>query len=152
MKSIHITGVVLAIALAWGMAGSRAAAGTGAPDIKPLALRGIMQDMEARMRDIAQAIHGEDWPRAEDRARRIATHPQPPFTEKIRILGFVGVKVGGYKAHDSAMRDAAEALAQASGNRDGESAKTAFLALRANCDNCHREFRAPFVAHFYGER
>ena len=59
---------------------------------------------------------------------------------------------GKYKSHDHKTHEAAHALAQAAKNKDGVATIAAFQSVQAGCYGCHREFRKPFVEHFYGVR
>lgn len=115
----------------------------------PLALRKIMQDLEKNMHLMADGIAREDWPLVERIAPRIANHPQPPFIEKMRIMGFVGTHIGKYKAYDSSIDEHAQAVGKAAKSRDSHGAMLMLQKLQTSCDNCHNEFQKPFVAHFY---
>lgn len=119
---------------------------------QPLALRGIMQDLGRHMQTVTLGISREDWTLVEKTAPLIAQHPQPPLMEKTRILAFVGTDMGKYKSHDHKTHEAAHALAQAAKNKDGVAAIAAFQSVQIGCYGCHREFRKPFVEHFYGAR
>lgn len=116
---------------------------------EPLALRKIMQDLEKNMHLMADGIAREDWPLVEKVAPRIADHPQPPFIEKIRIMGFVGTHIGKYKAYDGSIDEHAQAVGKAAKSKDSHGAMLMFRKLQASCDSCHNEFQKPFVAHFY---
>lgn len=116
---------------------------------EPLALRKIMQGLEKNMQLMADGIAREDWPLVEKIAPRIADHPQPPFIEKMRIMGFVGAHIGKYKAYDGSIYEHAQAVGKAAKSNDGHGAMLMFRKLQTSCDNCHNEFQKPFVAHFY---
>lgn len=128
----------------------------GAPALadtaKPLALRGIMQELGQHMQTVALGIAREDWGLVAKTAPLIAKHPQPPFKEKTRILAFVGTDMGRFKRHDHNTHEAAQALGQAAEKQDGRAVITAFQAVQTSCLDCHHEFRKPFVEHFYGAR
>ena len=119
---------------------------------QPLAMRGIMQDLGRYMQTVTLAIAREDWALVEKTAPLIAQHPQPPLMEKTRILRFVGTEMGKYKSHDHKTHEAAHALGQAARNQDGVAVIAAFQSIQSGCYGCHREFRKPFVEHFYGVR
>lgn len=122
------------------------------PPTQPLALRGIMQDLGRHMETITQALAREDWTRIEETAPLIADHPQPPFMEKARILTYVGTNMRRFKRHDQKTHEAAQALGQAAGKQDGQAVAAALQTLQGRCNDCHQEFRKPFVEHFYGAR
>ncbi len=124
----------------------------GAQAAEPLALQKIMKDLGRHMQTVADGISREDWELVAKTAPLIAEHPQPPFGEKARILGFVGANMGKYKAHDGRTHDAALALGRAARLKDGPGVIAAFAELQTRCHDCHREFRRPFVEHFYGAR
>ena len=146
----------LTIEFALGMGLSLLVAGApalaAAEPAQPLAMRGIMQDLGRHMQTATLAIAREDWALVEKTAPLIASHPQPPLMEKTRILTFLGTDMGKYKSHDRKTHEAAHELAQAAKNKDGMAAIAAFQSIQSGCYGCHREFRKPFVEHFYGAR
>ncbi len=119
---------------------------------KPLALRGIMQDLGRHMQTASLAIAREDWALVEKTAPLIAEHTQPPVLEKTRIMAFIGTGMGRFKGHDQKTHEAAKAMAQAAANKDGQAVIAAFKDIQIGCLGCHQEFRKPFVEHFYGAR
>ena len=118
-------------------------------DNPPLALRKIMQDMDKNMHIMADAISREDWPLVERVAPLIAEHRQPPFIEKMRVMGFVGTSIGKYKAYDGSIYEHAQAVGKAAKSNDSQGAMLMFRKLQTSCDNCHNEFQKSFVANFY---
>lgn len=118
-------------------------------DTPALALRKIMQDLDKNMQLMAAGISREDWPLVGEIALQIAEHRLPPFSEKIRIMGFVGTSIGKYKAYDGSIYEQAQAVGKAAKSSDGHGARLMFRQLLTSCDNCHSEFRKSFVAHFY---
>ncbi len=123
------------------------------PDaVKPLALRGVMQEMERQMQTIAQAIVSKNWPSVEQATSLIADHPEPPLGEKLRIFAFMGTDLPRFKGYDNRTHEAALAVGQAAKDKDGVEVAARFRILQARCNACHDEFRKPFVAHFYGTR
>ena len=123
---------------------------SAATDAEPLQLRKIMQSLSADMQILVDATAMEDWPRAEQAAARIADHPTPPMSEKVRILSFMGSKMAGFKAHDDKTHDAASALKQAAHQQDGVRVIEQFARLQNTCLSCHQNYRASFQQHFYG--
>ena len=121
-------------------------------DTPPLALRKIMQDMDKNMHSMADAISQKDWPLVERIAPLIADHRQPPFFEKMRIMGFVGTNISKYKAYDGSVVEQAQAIGKAAKSNDVQGTELMFRTLQASCDSCHNEFQKPFVAHFYGKK
>lgn len=119
---------------------------------EPLALRKIMQDLGRDMEAVTGAISREDWAAIEKLAPRIASHPQPPAGEKLRILAHVGSNASAFRAHDERTHDAAVALQKAAAAGDGKSVIAAFGAVQNSCFACHQAFRPSFVKHFYGTR
>jgi cytochrome c556 len=141
-----------ALSMGLTLLASGASASAGAEPAKPLSLRGIMQDLGRHMQTATLAIAREDWALVEKTAPLIASHPQPPLMEKTRILTFLGTDMGKYKSHDHKTHEAAHALGQAARNQDGVAVIAAFQSIQTGCYGCHREFRKPFVEHFYGVR
>ena len=58
--------------------------------VEPLALRKIMQELGRNMQAITGAISQEEWVQVVQLAPKVAAHPEPPFTEKMRILAYLG--------------------------------------------------------------
>lgn len=125
----------------------------GGPEpAESLELRRIMREMGENMQRITDAISREEWALVEKSAPLVADHPQPPFMEKMRILSFIGTEVATFKGHDKKSHAAAVAVADAAGERDGDAVIEAFATLQKTCLNCHRQFRKPFVQHFYHQK
>lgn len=127
-------------------------AASGAHAAEPLALQKIMKDLGKNMQVVTDGISREDWALVEKTAPLIADHPQPPFSEKIRIMSFVGTDMAKYKAYDGEAHDQAQVVGTAAKAKNGPGVILAFQKLQTNCYNCHSEFRKPFVAHFYGRQ
>lgn len=119
---------------------------------EPLALQQIMKDLGNHMQIITDGVSRGDWEQVEKTAPLIANHPQPPFSEKMRILGFVGTDMAKFKAYDGETHDQALAVGKAARAKDGPGVILAFQKLQTSCYSCHSEFRKPFVAYFYGRK
>lgn len=121
-------------------------------EIKPLALRKIMQDLGESMQTVTDGISREDWQLVLSEAPLIANYPQPPLTEKVRLLRFAGSNVARFKGHDKRTREAAQQLESAAASGDGLSVIASFATLQKSCLACHQDFRKEFVQHFYGDQ
>jgi cytochrome c556 len=121
-------------------------------EVKPLALRKIMQDMGKNMQGITDGISREDWELVEKMSLLIAEHPQPPPLEKISILSFIGTEVGKFKGYDEETHKAAQGLRQAAVTKNGSAVVFAYATLQNSCLACHLSFRKPFKEHFYEKR
>lgn len=152
MKGRRFTGFIVAAGLFFSAPSGVAMAETGSETAKELALRKIMKELGANMQVITDAISREDWPLIEKTAPLIADHPQPPLTEKMRIISFMGGDMGRFKGYDTETYKAAEALKQAAGTQDGQEVIAAFQRLQTTCYGCHHDFRQPFLKHFYPTR
>ena len=146
-KTIVAAGVIGSLLMA-----ASTTAGADDPEVKPLALRKIMRDLGQNMQIITDGISREDWELVAKTAPLIADHPQPPLTEKARILGFVGTDAGQFKGHDKNTRLAARELGQAAVRQDGLAVISAFARMQTSCLACHQSFRRPFQEHFYEKR
>ena len=112
-------------------------------------LRQIMRDMGTDMQVIVDAISRENWKTVETIALKIATHPQPAFTERLRILSFVGFDVNQYKKYDDNTHDIAKQLSRIANDKDSYGVTSAFNDLQNACLACHQHFRKAFIKHFY---
>lgn len=147
-------GKVLSLMLAGGLsftlvAGAMAETAEGS---KEMALRKIMKDLGGSMQAVTGAISMEDWPLIEKTAPLIADHPQPPMTEKLRIIAFMGTDMGKFKGYDAKVHEAADSLGKAAKAQDGPAVIAAFNTVQTACYGCHRDFRKQFLQHFYGTR
>ncbi len=127
-------------------------AATGVQAAEPLILQQVMKDLGKNMQVITDGISREDWELVGKTAPLIADHPQPPMTEKMRIMSFMGTSMGKFKAHDGETHSQAQAVGKAAKAKDGQGVILAFQKLQTSCYNCHSEFRKPFVAHFYSKK
>lgn len=145
---------ILRYMLAGGFALAMAsgAAAEAADQAKEMALRKIMKDLGASVQAVTHAISMEDWQTVERTAPLIADHPQPPLSEKMRIIAFMGADMGKFKGYDAKVHEAAGSLAEAAKAKDGTAVIAAFNSVQTACYGCHRDFRKQFLQHFYGAR
>ena len=120
--------------------------------VEPLELQKIMKDLGKNMQLVTESISREDWALVESTSHLIAEHPQPPLTEKVRIMGFMGTNMGKFKGFDGQTHDTANEMAKAAQEKDGQKVILSFQKLQSSCLACHQEFRKPIIEHFYGER
>ncbi|BCB26860.1 hypothetical protein SKTS_17460 [Sulfurimicrobium lacus] len=125
---------------------------TGVHAAEPLVLQNVMKDLGKNMQTITDGVSREDWELVEKTAPLIADHPQPPMSEKMRIMGFMGSNMGKFKAYDGETHDQALAIGKAARAKDGQGIILSFQKLQTSCYNCHSEFRKPIVEHFYGKK
>lgn len=125
---------------------------TAATAAEPLVLRKIMRELGKNMQHISDSIMREDWTQVTEIAPRIADHPKPPLTEKIRILTFVGSDVGKYRDYDEKTHQAGQELRRAAVHKDRTEVISAFATLQESCAACHQSFRKSFQEHFYEQR
>lgn len=118
-------------------------------DSEPMALRLIMQDLELNMQRIASAIVREDLATVAELAPLVADHDEPPMTEKMHILSFMGSDAGAFKSLDGVTHDTAMMLKEVAENDDGDAVIKIYADLLESCVACHQQFKQPFVDHFY---
>lgn len=117
---------------------------------EPLELQKVMKELGKNMQVITDGISREDWALVAKTAPLIASHPQPPVSEKMRIMKFMGPEMSKFKAFDGETHDAAHGLEHAAHEKDGHKVIVAFQHVQTTCLNCHQTFRDKFVEHFYG--
>jgi cytochrome c556 len=118
---------------------------------EPLELQKIMKDLGKNMQTVTDGISREDWALVDKASRLIADHPQPPLTEKMRIMGFMGANMGKFKNFDGQTHEAANEVAKAAQEKDGQKVISSFQKLQTSCLGCHQAYRPAFVEHFYGK-
>ena len=119
---------------------------------KPMALRTIMERLGRDMQVVTGAISKEDWPLVAELAPRIAKHAEPPMSEKMRILAWLGADAGKFRGLDRQVHDAATAMGEAAQRNDGQAVIAAFSKTQQSCLACHQSYRRSFVEKFYGSR
>lgn len=117
---------------------------------KPMALRGIMDQLGLDMQEVAGAIAREDWEAVAALAPRMTDHEEPPATEKVRILAWLGTDALKFRGHDKQVGEDAVRMGQAAGEGDGEAVIDAFADVQRSCLACHQAYRQDFVKRFYG--
>ncbi|MDD2686703.1 MAG: cytochrome c [Gallionella sp.] len=117
---------------------------------EPLELQKVMKDLGKNMQVITDGISREDWTLVAKTAPLIAAHPQPPVSEKMRIMKFMGSEMSKFKSFDGETHEAAHSLEHAAHEKDGHKVIAAFQQVQTTCLNCHQTFRGKFVEHFYG--
>lgn len=118
---------------------------------EPLELQRIMKDLGRHMQSVADGISREDWESVDKTAPLIADHPQPPLTEKMRIMAFMGTDMPRFKAFDGNTHDAATEMGRSAQEKNGQKVIDSFHKLQSACLACHQTFRTPFVEYFYGK-
>jgi cytochrome c556 len=118
---------------------------------EPLTLRKIMQNLGKEMAVIAEAIAREEWDQVEKSALRIADHPRPPVTERMKIMALLGEDMRRFKAYDAKTHDTARVLAEeAAAKKQSAAIVSTFATLQNSCLACHQNFRKPLQEKFYG--
>lgn len=125
---------------------------SAATSANEMVLRKIMRDLDKNMQAITHGIAQEDWASVAKIAPLIADHPQPPLTEKIRILTFLGTDAFAFRGHDHDVHQAAVAIGQAAAKQDGAGVISAFANVQTSCLACHQGYRKSFMQHFYPDR
>ncbi|MBS0506012.1 MAG: cytochrome c [Proteobacteria bacterium] len=118
----------------------------------PLALRGVMDKLGHDMQAVTGAIAQEDWALVARLAPQIARHEEPPATEKIRILTWLGAQASKFRGLDQQVHDAAMAMGDAAQRGDGPAVIDAFARVQHSCLACHQGYRKAFAEHFYPAR
>lgn len=119
---------------------------------KPMVLRSVMQQLGRDTQSVTAAISRADWTRVVELASRIAHHSEPPLSEKMRILAWLGTDAGKFRGFDEGTHEAAQAMGQAAERGDGKAVIQSFARMQESCLACHQAFRKPFVERFYGQR
>ena len=119
---------------------------------KPRALQGVMEKLGRDMQNVTGAISKEDWALVAQLAPKIARHAEPPLSEKMRILTWLGTDAGKFRDFDEQTKKAASAMGGAATRGDGQAVIAAFAKVQQSCLDCHRSFREPFVKHFDEKR
>ncbi len=142
-----------AIALSVALAASAAEPGAQSAEVaKPMALREVMHKLGRDVQAVAGAISMEDWPRVAELAPKIARHAEPPMSEKVRILAWLGTNAAEFRRFEGQVHEAATAMGEAAKRGDGEAVIAAFSRTQQSCLACHQGFRRSFVEQFHGRR
>jgi cytochrome c556 len=117
-----------------------------------MALSAVMKRLGQDMRAVTGAISREDWALVAELAPKIAAHDEPPLTEKMRILTWLGTDAGKFRSFDTQVHDAANGMGKAAMRGDGPAVIDAFARVHQACLGCHQGFRKSFVEHFQEKR
>jgi cytochrome c556 len=129
--------------------------GIGAQSVeaaKPMALRTVMEKLGRDMQAVTGAISKEDWAMVAELAPRIANHAEPPMSEKMRILTWLGTDAGKFRGLDGQVHEAAVGMGKAATRSDGQEVIATFAKVQQSCLACHQGFRKSFQEHFYDKR
>lgn len=119
---------------------------------EPMSLRTVMEKLGHDMEAVTGAISKEDWALITELAPKIANHAEPPMSEKVQILTWLGSDAGKFRSFDMQVQAAATEMGEAAKQADGQRVIEAFSKTQQSCLACHQNFRQPFVKRFYGER
>lgn len=119
------------------------------PPKNAMVLRQIMQELDNNMQLTNHAISREDWDVVAKTALLIAEHPEPPFSEKLRIMMFFGRDTSRLKQLDGQTHQAAKNLATEAKTGNRQNIMRSFNTLEQSCTNCHQQFKNAFIKHFY---
>lgn len=111
-------------------------------------LRRIMRDLDAATQGVVDGVAREEWTQVAEIASRIASHPQPPLAEKLRILALVGRDSARFRGYDEQIREAARSLQEAAKRKEGQVATRALADMQGACQACHATFRGPIQQHY----
>lgn len=140
--------VALVGVLALGPVGAMA---QGADQPKPMALRGIMLQLQNDMDAVNGAISQKDWKTVAELAPKIANHAEPPLLEKVRILAWLNIDAPKFRGYDVKAKEEAAAMGEAAKKGDGQAVVADYARIQQSCLECHTQFRQKFIAHFYGQ-
>jgi hypothetical protein len=76
-----------------------------------------MQELGRNMQAITGAISQEEWVQVVQLAPKVAAHPEPPLTEKMRILAYLGADATKFRNFDAQTHEAALAMKLAAARR-----------------------------------
>ena len=133
-----ITLTVTACLLLWGF--QLPAWAGDAIQVESLALRKIMQELGRNMQAITGAISQEEWVQVVQLAPKVAAHPEPPLTEKMRILAYLGADATKFRNFDAQTHEAALAMKLAAASSDGKAVIQSFAHVQESCLGCHQAF------------
>ncbi|MEB2347692.1 MAG: cytochrome c [Comamonadaceae bacterium] len=119
---------------------------------EPMALRGVMQQMDHDAQAASAAIERKDWMAVATLASLLARHSEPPMSERMRILGWLLTDATTFRNYDKQVKAAATQLQTAALKADAAESRAAYQRMQQSCDGCHNSFRAKYLDHFYGNK
>jgi len=111
-----------------------------------------MERLDRDMQAVTGAISKEEWALVAELAPKLAKHAEPPLSEKMRILTWLGTDAGKFRGFDGQVQNAATGMEDAAKRGDGQAVIAAFSRTQQGCLACHQSFRQSFVEQFYGSR
>lgn len=120
-----------------------------AQQTQSLHLKRVMQELSKHMQSTTDAIAREDWDMVVKLAPQIGKHEEPPASEKLRILAYLGKDAARFRGYDHQTHEAADEMRSAALKQDGKAVINAYAKIQTNCLACHSNFRSGFQKHFY---
>ncbi|MBI3712570.1 MAG: cytochrome c [Burkholderiales bacterium] len=112
-------------------------------------LKHVRQELSKHMQNTTDAIALEDWEMVVKLAPQIGQHEEPPASEKLRILAYLGKDAARFRGYDHQTHEAADEMRSAALKQDGKAVINAYAKIQTNCLACHSNFRSGFQKHFY---
>jgi len=145
-KHLPAYAITLAMAL---LASAAILHAQAAEPAKPMVLQNVMEKLGRDMQAVTGAISKEDWAMVAELAPKIAKHAEPPISEKMRILAWLGADAGKFRGLDAQVHEAAMAMGEAATRSDGQAVIAHFAKVQQSCLACHQGFRKSFQEHFH---
>ena len=111
------------------------------PDITTL--KHVMQGLLKDTQELTQGIFLEDFQQIEQAAKRIADHPKPDLSIRMKLIGKLGSDMSRFKSFDMKVHDVAVSISQAAVQRDMSAAIIGYHKLIDGCQSCHSDFKQP---------
>ncbi len=108
----------------------------------PKSFRDLMLYMGQQYSEVTQGILKQDYQQLATAANIIAFHPEPPLTQRMKIIAKLGSDFLDFKSWDDKVHLSAVALAQAAENKDINAVLEHNTTMLENCTSCHIKYRA----------
>jgi cytochrome c556 len=110
-------------------------------DVEPTILKHIMHGMLSDTHQLTQGIFYNDFKQIEHAAKRIAKHPTPSLSTKIKILSNLGSDMSKFKDLDMFVHDTAMNINKAAKQKNMSDTITEYHKLIDGCLSCHRDYQ-----------
>jgi len=114
------------------------------PELKgTTTLKHVMKGLLTDTKLITEGIINEDFNVIEKAANRIANHPAPDLSIKLKLMRSLGSDMSKFKSYDTKVHDISVNLVKSARLKDMESTLVGYQKLITGCQSCHAEFKQP---------
>ncbi|HFD32099.1 MAG TPA: hypothetical protein ENJ28_05230 [Gammaproteobacteria bacterium] len=107
----------------------------------PESFRDLMKYMGEEYTKVAEGILKQDYKQLSEAANNIAFHPEPPLTQRMKIIAKLGTNFMDFKSWDDEVHLSAVALTKAAKDKNNAEILKHNAMMLKKCTSCHDKYR-----------